>query len=192
LLSTVNGLERVQYPIFTQSCDPSEHGTIISLSPMHQNLTFPSPERLKQILVLEYGREDSFKVLVNESAVTVTDIPGNSASEESVLAFAGPVRGTFTITEPKQRVRNPGIAIRVAGKIIGDPSFFGLEVDSGIPQSLLKRLYGEIEADGLSGDATADWGAIVENSKAYQEVKEGARHCVWAHLDSNRPVNPVL
>jgi hypothetical protein len=36
----------------------------------------------------------------------------------------------------------------------------------------LKKVYGEIEADGLSDDVTGDWGAIIENSNAYQEMKQ--------------------
>ena len=34
---------------------------------------------------------------------------------------------------------------------------------------------GEIEADGLEGDVTADWGALFENSTAYQEVRQWAQ-----------------
>jgi len=70
-------------------------------------------------------------------------------------------------------VEQAGIAIRVGGKIVGRPGFLGLEDDPEIPQKLLKKLYGEVEADGLedSDSVTADWGAVIENSMAYQAMK---------------------
>ena len=56
------------------------------------------------------------------------------------------------------------------GKIVGRPSFFGLEDDEEIPPKLLKKVYGEIEADELVNCVTADWGAIIENSEAFIEI----------------------
>ena len=53
--------------------------------------------------------------------------------------------------------------------------FFGLDEDERIPPKLLKRIYGEVEVDALEDQVTADWGAVLENSKALQEVKEWVR-----------------
>jgi hypothetical protein len=184
LLSTATDLERIRLPIKTEPCGPEEHGTAILLSQLHQNLTFPSTERLKQLLVFEYGREDGFLVTVNNSAVTVSDVPGEQAKEQTTLPEVGPVRGAFAITEPKHHVRQPGITIRVGGKIIGNPGFFGLDADPEIPAALLKRLYGEVEADGLSDDVTADWGAIIENSRAFQQVQQWVQSTVRKHLNA--------
>ena len=82
---------------------------------------------------------------------------------------------TFTITESPKGVKNAGIVCRVQGKIVGKSSFFGLEEREDIPGKLLRRVVGEIEADGLEADVTADWGAFIENSKAYQDVHRWAR-----------------
>ena len=184
LLSAATDLEKVQLPFKTESCDPEDHGTTVTLSQLHQTLAFPSPERLKQLIVLEYGREDDFSVKVNGAGTTVHDGPGERSQEAVTLPEVGPVRGTFSIMDPKQRIRQPGIVIRVSGKIIGNPSFFGLENEPDIPSGLLKRLYGEIEVDGLADDVTADWGAIVENSKGYQQVQEWARSQIRDHLNA--------
>jgi hypothetical protein len=68
--------------------------------------------------------------------------------------------------------RQPGISIRVDGKIVGKPDYFGLDEANDFPQKLLKKLYGEIEIDGLIDHVTADWGALVENSQLFEAVKK--------------------
>lgn len=77
------------------------------------------------------------------------------------------------------------------GKIIGKPSDFGLTEDDEIPPKLLKRIYGELQADGLADDTTADWGAIIENSKGYQQVSEWVRNQLKERIEQvfSREVN---
>ena len=123
------------------------------------------------MLVFEYGREDDFSVLINDELLTMEDVPGEVAKEEVRLENAGTVRATFTITDPKQRGKLPGVVVRVQGKVIGLPSYLGLEEAEDIPTSVLKRLYGEIQADGLDDAVTANFGSFIENNKSYQEVR---------------------
>jgi hypothetical protein len=78
---------------------------------------------------------------------------------------------SFAISDGKHHVKHPGIVIKVNGKPIGEPNFFGLDQQEDVPPQVLKRVYGEIEADGLLRDVTADWAAIVENSVAYAELE---------------------
>jgi len=184
LKSAAQDLERIELPINVVPCEAADHGTKVTLSNLHQNLVFPSPERLKELLVFEYGREDDFWVLVNNERVTMDDIPGESVKQEMTLETAGTVRATFTVTEPKQRGRLPGVVIRVQGKIIGMPSYFGLESSEDIPAVVLKRLYGEIEADGLYDAVAANFGSFIENNKAYQEVREWAQSRIREVLNS--------
>ena len=120
---------------------------------------------------MDYGRESGFKISVNGTVATFNDIPGEALSTERKLDKTGPVRIALTIADEKQSVKNPGIVVKVGGKPIGRPSFFGLDRRDDIPQHLLKRLYGEVDANELTDDVTADWGAIVENSAAYQELE---------------------
>jgi len=63
----------------------------------------------------------------------------------------------------------------VDGKIVGKPDFFGLDEADDFPPKLLRKLYGEIEVDGLSDHVTADWGALVENSELYQALKNSVQ-----------------
>lgn len=167
-------LERVQLSMKTGP-DSAGRGTSITLTALNQNLAFPDPQRLKELLVLEYGREPGFSVFVNGRKVTMQDMPGEYFSKEATLTGLGLVRLSFKITDQKQLARESGIAVRVAGKIVGRPTTFGLEDDEEIPKGVLRRVYGEVEADGLLNDVTADWGAIIENSKGYLELEEFVR-----------------
>ena len=167
-------LEQIELPIEVTPCDPDERGTKITLSHLSQNLAFPSAEKLKQILVFEYGRQEDFAIIVNGEPITIDDIPGKVVEEKIDLPGVGEVRMKFTISEGKKPLKQSGIAVRVGGKIVGRPMTLGLEDDETIPPKLLKRIYGEVEANGLKDDITADWGAVVENSKAFQKVKSWA------------------
>jgi hypothetical protein len=166
-------LNKVNLPIEVSDCTASAHGTKITLTGLAQNLAFPSVERLKQLLVVEYDRKEEFAISVNGEPVAIEDIPGQTFEHEKDLPRVGAVRLTFTVSEAKA-LKHAGIGIRIGGKIVGRPTMLGLEEDDTIPGKLLRRVYGEIEADGLAGDVTADWGAIIENSLGLGAVKEWA------------------
>ncbi len=162
-------LEHIPLPIEVHEIDSQDGGTVVSLTDLNQNLTFPNPDRLKRLLVHEYGREEGFTITVNGVAVGVEDVPGSTYDESAEINGVGDVRIRFTLVDAK-RIKNPGIVVRVGGKVVGSPSVFGLDDDPEIPTKLLNRVYGEVEADGLADAVTADWGAIIENSVAYQRL----------------------
>ena len=78
----------------------------------------------------------------------------------------------FTIADGKRPPRSPGITLKVDGKAVGKPTLFGLDEDEEIPAGLARRVYGEVELPGLGDFVTADWGGMIENSKAYVEARE--------------------
>ena len=164
-------LEAIDLPVTTERCDTADRGTTITLTGLHQGFDVPTPDRLKPLLMLDYGRQSDFALFVNGEPVGVDDIPGESFSEEAELPSLGPVRLRFTVSDGRRPLRQSGIAVRVTGKVIGKPTHFGLEEDEEIPPKLLKKVYGELEADGLAADVTADWGAVIENSTAYAAVR---------------------
>ena len=55
-------LERVELPMSVAECDPTAKGTVVSLTALNQRLSFPQAERVKELLVLEYGREPDFTI----------------------------------------------------------------------------------------------------------------------------------
>jgi hypothetical protein len=183
LLRSCVDLERLPLAVATAPCNPAERGTTVSLYALHQRLLFPEPERLKQLLVIEYGREEGFTVLVNGVALGLEDVPGKTGSAEADLPELGPVRVKLRIADEPKGTKYAGVAIRVGGKIVGKPAFFGLEECDDIPPKLLRRVYGEVEADGLLDDVTADWAGVIENSKGYAAVEELVRNTIRRNLD---------
>ncbi|MEM7038803.1 MAG: ATP-binding protein, partial [Bacteroidota bacterium] len=181
LLASSKDLDKIDLPISSESADEDHHGTCITLSDLNQNLSFPDPNVLRQILFLEYGRQHNFQILVNGEQLDVEDLPGETFSEETELNEVGKVAIKFTITD-KKTPKQSGIAIRVDGKIVGKPQMFGLEEQDEIPQKLVARVYGEVEADGLEDVVTADWGAVIENSKAWQKLESYVRFKVLKAL----------
>lgn len=168
-----NGGDLEAVPLsFEESATKSDvAGTKITLSLLNSNLNFPTPDRLREVLTYEYGREGSFKVTVNGVPLSIQDVPGTAAKTNATLPTAGRVDLQFTIAEGKKVPRSPGIILKVGGKAVGKPQLFGLDDDEEIPQKLARRVYGQVEIDGIEDDVTADWGGVIENSKAFQEAQ---------------------
>jgi len=176
-------LEALQLPIEVGNQEPQEHGTEVSLSALDQSWNYPSAERLKELLVLEYGREEGFHIIVNGSMVGIEDVPGTPATADAALPTVGPVRLRMRITEDQQPARQAGIVLRISGKIIGRPSYFGLDNANDVPLKVLRRVYGEVEADGLGEDITGNGFEIIENSKGYSELEAFVQKTVREQLN---------
>lgn len=181
-LDSSEDIEKLPIDLEVTDCDEQLHGTRISLSSLHQNLTFPNPDKFRQILLQEYGREVDFEILVNEKTLGVDDIQGTYTTHEENIPKIGKVKLDFTISTQKGKLKKPGISIRVDGKVVGKPDFFGLDVADDFPQKLLDKIYGEIEVDGLRDHVTADWGALIENSETYEQVKAHVQPIIRAKI----------
>lgn len=171
LLKASRDLERIDLPLTIESAPDSVSGTKVSLHNLNNRYSFPLPEKLKSLLMTEYGREGDVRITVNGESVGVEDLPGEHFQKDETVENAGTVRMNFKVSDGPKAVKQAGIVLRVGGKIVGKPSFFGLEDDPEIPPKLLKKVYGEVEADGLVESVTADWSDIVENSKAFHAIK---------------------
>lgn len=169
LLESHEGLPEMPLEITESELAPSLHGTRIRLTELNQMQRFPSEQALKQLLLAEYGREDSFSIVINGKALDVDDLQGQYHEVTKPLNF-GEAKFRCTISDQKRKLRKPGITIRVDGKVVGDPSFFGLDQAEDIPRKLLEKCYGEVELSGCSNDVTADWGAIIEGSSTQREL----------------------
>lgn len=160
-------LEKVPLPITTEDCEKNIHGTTITLEGINQNFNFPNPERMKEILIRDYGRETDFNITINGENIGVLDLQGKSYSERIELPNGAMATLNYTITE--KPIKQSGIAVRVNNKIIGRPHNF-LNEDEIIPKKLQNRVYGELICDDLEEDLTADFGAVIENSKLFENV----------------------
>jgi hypothetical protein len=178
LLNASRDLERIDLPLTITDASDGASGTKVTLSSLSNRFEFPLPEQLKPLLMTEYGREEDVRISVNTVPLGLDDLPGEKFQTDETIAEAGSVKLNFKVSDGGKSLKQAGIAIRVGGKIVGKPGFFGLEDDPEIPPKLLKKVYGEVEADGLADSVTADWGDIVENSKAFHALKP----VIQAHL----------
>ena len=173
-------LEKVPLPILVEDCELNKHGTTITLEGINQNLNFPNPDRLKEILIRDYGRETDFNITINDENIGVLDLQGVSYSEKIELPDGRSATLNYTITE--KPVKQSGIVIRVNNKVIGRPQNFLLE-DEIIPKKLQNRVYGELICDDLEDDLTADFGAVIDNSKLYENVSKSTTEILRSSVD---------
>ena len=83
-------------------------------------------------------------------------------------------------------VADPGIIVRVDGRAIGDPTFFGLEDDPDVPRSLLQRVAGEIDASQLVEQVQTNWGGFVENALGNRSLTASGREWLKAAILKQR------
>ena len=183
LLSRHEGLAEMPLEIIQSDIDPQLNGTQITLTDLNQSLRFPNEQHLKQVLIADYGREEGFSIVINGKPLDVDDLQGEY-KEESVRLSSGEARLRCTVSDQKRKLRQPGILVRVDGKVVGDPRFFGLDNADDIPRKLLEKCYGEIEITGCSDDVTADWGAIIDGSETERELTAVIQPVLREHLKS--------
>lgn len=176
-------LEAIDLPMDVQSCGEGEHGTTLTLTDLNQSLEFPSPEKLRELMVLEYVRSQDFRIEVNGEVLDIDDLPGTTFEHTAELPRSGAVRLRFGVLEKKNGVKQSGIVARVDNKMVGKPHCFGLEDDEEVPEKLTKKLFGEVCADGLKDHVTANWDAILENSAAFKELATWVRGHLKAALN---------
>lgn len=171
ILETRSDIERIPLPFDDTPAPGSPSGTTVTLTELDAALNFPSPDELRALLIYEYGRATGFTIHVNGEPLDVEDMPGETVKKSQALPIAGNVSLRFTIAEGKLP-KHAGFVLRVGGKVVGGkPQWFGLDSNPDIPERLRKRVYGEIEVDGIEDVVTSDWGAVIENSKAFADIK---------------------
>ena len=174
-------LEKVNLPISVIDCLENEHGTIITLKGLNQNFDFPNPEKLKQILVWDYGRVSDLSIFVNDQKIGVQNFQGKTIEKKIIFENGKTAKIIYTITD--KPVKQAGLIYRVGNKIVGRPENF-LKDDDSIPDKLKNRVVGEIICDDLEDFVTADWGAIVENSKLNETIRNSVKEELKGSLNS--------
>ena len=191
LLEANDDLEKIPLEFVIDPAPDMETGSIVELTSLDQSLNYPTAEKLRELLFREYGQERLFLIHVNGEVLGIADLPGHNVKKKETLDATGQVDLHYTISHSKSKPKTAGISLRVDGKIVGTPSFFGLEDDEEIPQKLLKNLTGEIAVPDTVGMVTADWGGVNESSKAFEQISSFVREEVKSKLKSthNRQLN---
>lgn len=170
-LAGVEDIEQLDIAFRSEACEAELHGTTITLTGLHHGLTYPDANRLRQVLLQDYGRQDDFRLTVDGKQLDVDDVSGRFSETEQELPVVGSVKLRFAISDGKNGLRQPGITLRVDGKSVGKPRFFGLDEQDDFPPKLLRKLYGDVDADGLRDHITAGWDSPVENSELLKALE---------------------
>lgn len=159
-------LENFPIEIETARAPGEIHGTTVTLTDLHHSLQFPNPDKLRLLLVREYGRQDDFRIIVNDEPVTFSDVPGPKFEHFVALPSGGMATLKLTIAEGRRKMPYSGLTVRVNGKTCGPSSLFGLDADEILPRRLVERAVGEIEIETHDESlVTADWGGLIESNK---------------------------
>jgi len=173
-------LEKVKLPLLETACDKAAHGTTITVRGLRQTLVQPSPERIKRLLVQEYGRTEGFAIWVNGELLDLTALQGQAYEWSESLPDVGSVRLRLVVAHGKQPLRDAGIGLRVKTKLVGKPSFYGVrDRVPELPKRLLRQVYGDVEADALFDQITPHWNELPEDTRAYRALAEFVR----SHLE---------
>lgn len=97
-LARVEDIEQLDISLHSEPCAPELHGTTITLNDLHQGLAYPDANRLRQILLQDYGRQDDFAITVDDKRLDVDDVSGRYAEQDQSLPNVGKVKLRFSIT----------------------------------------------------------------------------------------------
>jgi histidine kinase/DNA gyrase B/HSP90-like ATPase len=154
-LDSVQELSGHQFDI-TVSDTESDNGTSIELLQLHDGLHLPVAEVLRRHLQRTMPSRPDFTIFVNEIECTAEDVLGDKSEFAETIPGVGEVRGYYIIANTRQS--NPGLAVRVRGRIVQEPSLFGLDT----------RTHGFFTAEKIVGEINAEF--------LDPESPEGERH----------------
>ena len=99
LLNAAHDLERIDLPLTVTPAAAGVSGTKVTLSGLSDRYEFPLPERLKTLLMTEYGREEDVRINVNGEPLGLEDLPGDHFQKDETIADAGIVRLNFKVSD---------------------------------------------------------------------------------------------
>lgn len=166
LQKTNYDLEKVPLPI-TKNKTTRNNGLDVILSNLNPNFSYPTADKLKEILIRDFGREKDFNLYVNDEIICHEDLIGEHIIRE--IKLENGITATLNYKILDKAIKNSGLAIRVNNKIIGSPVNF-LKNSEHVPKRLHNRIYGELICDELEKDLTSDFGAVISNSKVFKQI----------------------
>lgn len=144
-LDAVQELAGHQFDI-TVSDTGLKNGTSIELLQLHDGLQLPPPEVIRRHLHRTMPNRPDFTIIVNDVECTAEDVLGQKSEFSDTIPGIGDVTGFYVIANARQS--NPGLAVRVRGRIVQEPSLFGLDTRThGFFTS--EKIVGEINAEFL-------------------------------------------
>ena len=173
LMEAIEDLEKVPLPLeVTAATPPDARGTTITLRNLNPKLSPIQPDKLKELLALDYGRETGFVIFVNGERVFHHDIQGEKFQKEVTLPNGQAATVSYTIAEKPLAGKKAGLIVRVGGKSIGKAHLFGLENHEDISDRLRRRIVGEINLPADALELTAAGGDVIESDKGFEMLMQ--------------------
>jgi len=154
-LDTIEQLTGHHFDVIVTETE-SESGTTIELLQLHEALNLPSADVIRRHLHRTMPSSADFIVSVNEVECTAEDVLGERSEFAESIPEVGDVSGYYVVANARQS--NPGLAVRVRGRLVQEPSLFGLDT----------RAHGFFTAEKIVGEINAEF--------LDPENPEGGRH----------------
>lgn len=155
VLESLKTLSQHKFDIVVSATE-RPNGTTLELSDLHEGLHLPAADVLRRHLYRVMPSGPDFRMLVNDVECTAEDILGEKSQFSETIDGVGTVTGYYIIANQRQKV--PGLAVRVRGRIVLEPSLFGLDT----------RAHGFFTAEKVAGEMNAEF--------LDPEKTEGERH----------------
>lgn len=128
-------------------CSPSSHanGMKVRLARLSKDLQLPEASLMRRHLHKALPQRPDFRVFVNEVECTAEDVAGERHEFSQNVTGVGTVRGFYIVSNSRQQ--SPGLSIRVRGRLVTEPSLFGLDT----------RAHGFFTAEKIVGEINADF-----------------------------------
>ena len=173
-------LESTKFDIETyQLEDSSLKGTKIILKELKQDLSVPDKTFLRRYLRNNLPKYQNFKIFVDDTECTVEDIPGKKHNiDEKIESLDKNIKGYYVIAKSNQA--DPGLSVRVRGRLVTKPSFFNLPFDS-FTGYISRKFTGELHADFLD-EGNGKFQSLINTSRTgfIEENKTVEKFNRWA------------
>lgn len=124
----------------------------VRLARLSKDLQLPASDVIRRHLHKALPQLPDFRVFVNEVECTAEDVTGERHAFAQDIAGVGNVGGFYIVSSSRQS--SPGLSIRVRGRLVTEPSLFGLDTRShGFFTA--EKIVGEINADFLDPEGSA-------------------------------------
>jgi hypothetical protein len=184
-LNDIESLSQQEIPISSAKTEAA-NGTKIRLLALNPDISLSSAEVLRRHLFRVLPQKPDFKVLVNDVESTAEEIPGTRYEINEIIDNQFPINGFYIITNAKQK--QPGLSIRVRGRIVTEPSLFGLSARSH-RLFTLDKIAGELNADFLD-PPDAKQRSLINTSR--DGFIEDSAHVEKLYIWANDYLNKIL
>ena len=182
LMAAGKDIEQVPLPVSVVPCQKEIRGTTVTLRSLNLRLNFPQPEKLREILAYDYGRETGIEIFINGEKVARHDIQGETFTKHYTLPNGTKATATFTISDKPVAGRNAGLILRAGEKAIGKPHHWGLEHEEQLTDRLRNRVVGEVKIESEAIELTAAGSDVIESDKGFEYLTKAIQEDVKASL----------